>query len=444
MKNITLNEDQSDALKKLTAFLDDDTQMMSLLEGPAGSGKSTLISSLIDSVMESSILGKIAIVSPTNKALKVVKQMIAPIHKDRIQFSTLHSLLGLKYKISHDGKEVFEKDSKSMCKLPFFELVIVDETSMVADELFHQLNDQNNNQTKIIFVGDSNQINPVNHIHSIPMMEDNRELYNILHVKLTKIVRQAENNPIIKYSQQVLKDTFTFSAGTKDITENTGVVMLSQSQSDVLIPLLKHYFCSEDFDKNANYCKLLAWRNATVDSFNTIIRNLKYGKGTHKIVIGEKLIADRPIKNNSEEIVFATNEDLEVLSLDIQTKKLYNVDYKFYNCKVQGDDLATNIHILHESCLGIYNKTLKLLADDAKNEKDIGKRVAKWKAYYGMIENFSAVKYNYAITVHNSQGSTYDNAIVVNTDINFNQRDDERKRILYTALTRSKNMLYII
>jgi intein/homing endonuclease len=46
--------------------------------------------------------------------------------------------------------------------------------------------------------------------------------------------------------------------------------------------------------------------------------------------------------------------------------------------------------------------------------------------------------------VHNSQGSTYENCFVMSTDISYNKRKDEKDRILYTAMTRPKKMLYIL
>jgi len=51
--------------------------------------------------------------------------------------------------------------------------------------------------------------------------------------------------------------------------------------------------------------------------------------------------------------------------------------------------------------------------------------------------------YNGAV-VHNSQGSTYDNAIVIAADILKNPKIEERNRILYVAFTRAKNNLFII
>lgn len=444
---IVLNEDQTNALEKLTEFIKfDQEHSMALLEGCAGSGKTTLIQFLIKRALEETMQPTIAMVGPTHKSVKVMKEMCPEDLKGKISFSTLHSLLGLKHNITKDGKEIYVRDPKVMSKFPFFKIIIIDEASMIADQLFDEIVSQNYNG-KIIFIGDSNQINPVNHPHSIPMLESGRKDFKILHYKLTKIVRQAADNPIIKFSQQVLNNEFKYEAGYSEMMdEEAGIVMLNTKQAGLISEILKHYFCSEKFDKDSNYCRLIAWRNATVDQFNKNIRIHKYGINAPKIVVGEKLIVDRPIKNldDGSEILFHTNEDLIVKQVNVITKKLYDATYTIYEVLVDGDDTSGLIHILHENSTKIYNINLKKFADDAKSESGSYERVKKWRKYFEFMENFAQVNYGYAQTVHTSQGSTYENCFVVYSDIIANSNEKEQDRILYTAITRPRKMLYIM
>ena len=445
--DIVLTEDQENAYKNIIDFIERGSNDMALLSGQAGSGKSTLCSLIVDYMTNHGLFGKIALTATTNKAVKVAKAMCKEENKDKIDFSSLHSLLGLKHLITKDGKEIYKKDAKSPCKLSFYDLIIVDEASMVSDELFNEIEKQNFRGTKVLFVGDANQINPVNHTHAIPMLEEKRQLHNISHFQLTQIVRQAAGNPIIKCSQSILTDKFNYIPGQKDLVDKTGVVMLN-GDKQILNTLLKHYFCSEAFDKDANHAKVIAWTNATVDMFNSIIRNMKYGK-CNKIVLGEKLIADKPIKDiashNDDEIIFNTNEDLVVLEIKEDTKVLPEGSFQYYNCLVRGDeDQEFWIHILHEKSERLYNITLQGLSNNAIKEVDIKKKINKWKVYYRFIDQFSAVNFNYAITSHCSQGSTYENTFIVYNDIMRNNRPDERRRILYTSVTRPKKLLYIL
>jgi ATP-dependent exoDNAse (exonuclease V) alpha subunit len=443
---IKLTEHQQPIFDNLWKFVQGDQDYhKALLNGPAGSGKSLLTTQLVSKIINEAAHNNIAVISPTNKALRVIKQMFSPEDQARVKFTTVHSLLGLKHKITNNGKEVYERDKSSPSKFALYDIIFVDESSMLADELFHEMEDQNYRGVKIIFIGDKNQINPVNHEHSIPMLEDQREKYGIKQYELTEIVRQAKGNPIIETSQQILKNEFQFNIGQKNVIDHQGVAILNKNQPEVINTLLKHYFCSTEFDNNADHCKVISWRNVVVDNFNQLIRGMKYGMNAPKIVIGEKLVVNRPIKGDSpDEILYNTNEDLEVLGLTVSQKELYGHQFHYYDAAVESEEEAHNIHILHEKSQKIYQQVLKKLADDAKSEKEAVRRGQKWGKYFGFQDNFSDVGFNYSITGHRAQGSTYTNCFVVYTDIRLNQNIDEQKRIFYTSCTRPREMLYIM
>lgn len=445
MSEIKLTEHQQPVFDAIWDFIQKDEEHLGLLAAPAGAGKTFLTIEIIKKVLSDAIFNNIAIVATTNKAVKVIKNMLPVDERSKVTFSTVHSLLGLKHKITNNGKEVFERDKNQPSKFSLYDVVIIDEASMLSDDLFHELEDQNYRGVKILFVGDPNQINPVNHQHAIPMLPEKREKYKIKKFELTEIVRQAKDNPIIETSQKILKNEFKFVVGDKQVVDGKGFAMLNRHQPEVINELLKYYFCSDKFDKDANYCKIGAWRNVTVDNFNLIIRGMKYGMNAPKIVVGEKLIVDRPIKGETkDEILFTTNEDLEVLKLEVKSKKLFDQDFKYYDALVASEENTANIHILHESSNAKYLTCLKRLADDAKGEKDGFKRGQKWGKYFDFQDNFAQIKWNYAVTIHNMQGSTYNNTFILYTDICINHDKEEMQRILYTGVTRPKEMLYIL
>lgn len=448
MSKITLNEDQQSALETLKTFVkgdkkDSSSKHMFLLEGAAGTGKTTTVTEFMSWIHSNNIFGKVCMSSPTHKALKVMMEMCPQELKGMVTFSTLHSMLGLKHEITKDGDEIFVKDKKVMSKYPFYDFVIVDESSMIADQLFNEMEEQNYRKNKVLFVGDGNQINPVNHETSIPMNPMKRIQFNIGHARLNKIVRQAETNPIIALSQKVINNTFEFSSGYKDMVDDTGVVMISESQKTVVQQLLTHYFKSEDFDNNANFCKIIAWRNLTVDFYNKYVRSFKYGSKCSKIVLNEKLLVDKPIVDEKL-VIFNTNEDLIVNRFEVKTKKIFGTVWSYYDCEVSGMENTASIHILHEDDQKNYKTHMDAMKKSAISEKDSSKRLSKWREYYSFADNFAQVKYNYAITAHSSQGSTYDNCFVCNSDISINRNEEESRRILYTAFTRPRKMLYIL
>ena len=444
MADIILNPDQEQAIADLKIFVNQPQKdgFMYLLEGAAGTGKTTTVIHLLEWLVDN--VHSVCVCSPTHKALKVMKNMCPEHIVNRADFATLHSMLGLKHEITSDGSEIFVREKGTASNYQTYRVVLVDESSMVADQLFHELVDQNMGKTKIIFIGDSNQINPVNHTMSIPMLGDARVEHNIGHAMLRKIVRQAEGNPIIEFSQKVLSDTADLSTGHKTVNNGKGLAVIGQGNREVLHRLVQMYFCTDVFDIDPDYCKIIAWRNNTVDRYNRLVRAFKYGRDAPKFVHGEKLIVDRPVKM-MKETIFNTNEELVVTEIDIGEIHTAGSEWKVYTCRVIGDSgMETPITLLHEDEQVRYVHQLEALSKIAKKEKDQFKRKDLWKKYFQFQENFAKVKYNYAITCHCSQGSTYDNCLVDFTDIGFNRNEDERRRIQYTAVTRPRNMLFIL
>jgi ATP-dependent exoDNAse (exonuclease V) alpha subunit len=183
---------------------------------------------------------------------------------------------------------------------------------------------------------------------------------------------------------------------------------------------------------------------------NNYIRNFKYNTES-KLVIGEKLLANSPIIID-EIIVFTTNDEFEVLSFEVKTEVINNGDYalEYYLAKVQytnlqdGSKSVRDIKIIHENSEELYLKLLNILSNMAKSAKKKSDAIDAWSKYYMFKQHFADVKYNYAITAHKSQGSTYRNVFVIENDLNKNFNVRERNRIKYTAFTRASNNLIII
>ena len=144
---IQLNEGQQKAHDQLVSYLmgKDKSKRMWLLKGYAGTGKTTTIGTVLNSVFnryssDDWSRPSIAVSAPTHKAVQVLKQMQSL--SDNVDYATIHSLLGLKEVINPiSGKQEFKQDldPNNGPRIEGYNILILDETSMLSNELFDLL-----------------------------------------------------------------------------------------------------------------------------------------------------------------------------------------------------------------------------------------------------------------------------------------------------------------
>ena len=178
-----------------------------------------------------------------------------------------------------------------------------------------------------------------------------------------------------------------------------------------------------------------------------------YGESPRKIEVGETLVFDSPFKED-----YYTNQEVKVKESKVKEKQFNYpsekvkdafekitvfkpINFKCYsiNPKISPETgiKEENIIIIHEDSEEEFNNLLKNLRSMCSA------RIIEWVDYFKFKENFADVKYNHAITVHKSQGSTYNQAIVNVKNLGLNRNKSERKRLLYTAVTRASKLLIL-
>lgn len=478
MTTSILNEDQQKAHDVLVPYImgEDKTYAAWVLEGYAGTGKSFTLGQIVGTVQKLSgndVFGgpRIVMSAPTHKAVRVMKKFAKGF--PGVAFSTVHSLLGLKEQLDTSGpiakiKFVQDKDPNKI-KIEGFDVLFLDEVSQLIDELFKLLMPYIKKGLKIIFVGDPVQIPPINHLDAIPLLENKRAEYNIGIVRLEKIVRQAMDNPILTYATMIRKAYKTasnFPVGTH-IHESKGIVAVKEEDDEMIQSVIEQHFNCESFRQDADHMKVVSWTNKTADSFNNQIRAHIY-RGHPGILpylmAGEKMIINAPVVLPNGRILLSNNEEIVIDNYEIKETSISyltmnvidrqwvpdnpEVGLKYYNTYVRyfdedGTEQIANIRILHESensrmqnILGTIKKAAMGVGSDFRNKL--------WASYFKVDRIFADTKYNYALTAHKAQGSTYENCMMVDWDIAHNPKTEERNRIRYVAATRSRNLLFIV
>ena len=415
---------------------------ISVIYGSAGTGKSFLTAELIKFLLSTNL--RITATAPTHKAVSVIQEKTTSVIScvfNPPEFRTLHSFLELEVSNDYNTGTVYTKrrnDDKIIN--PWTDILIVDESSMVNSELFEIIVEKlkRGDLAYVIFIGDPNQLPPVNdESFSINTYIDPSKQY-----RLNTIVRQAKHNPIIEVSQEVIKYITREKSGRLNLIKYIKSSKLPIVQDEY--ELLKH--CIED-DNSI----LISYTNNKVNARNLVIREYKIpGAQEAEFIAGESVILQESYTNRLGNRFF-NNQEFKIKSVELRfggqdsdplTKKLFY--YRLYqDIKGVTEKNTMYIDVISENSKMLYNKLIKELASQANYQTNKEKRKNLWRIYFRLKDRFCAVQYPYAMTIHKSQGSTFDNVYVDMTGTSF-VPDETYYRLLYVAITRAANKAYLL
>lgn len=407
MNKIVLTEHQNEKLNNILFLLKSSNVIK--IRGSAGVGKTTLVNELIKNIDTNKLIYCSA---PTNKAVAVLQSKVTPLKN--IEFITIHSALKMKRVIDFKTGDISFKSTTNneLTILKDVDVLIIDEASMLNSYLL-EIIENNTRNRKVIYIFDEKQLNPVNEDIS-PIV-----LKNYPEVVLTEIVRQQANNPIIELSNELNKIN-----ELQEKTNDTGGFVYTYDEQKIIQQLSNV--------NGTNELKYLAYTNKEVDDMNKKVRTHLY-QTPDKIELYETLIFNSPYKE-----IYYTNQEIKVNNLQLVSKKFYYKERTtLYNVELKCYLINDSIYTVHEESDFYYNHIIKDLLNKCK------KGYANWKDYYDFIENFADLKYNHAISVHKSQGSSYEKVIINIKDININRNNAEKQRLLYTAVTRASNLVIL-
>lgn len=380
------------------------------LVGFAGSGK-TFCLRLISACLPSLVL-----CAPTNKACKELQKL-----KTGHRCCTIYSLLGLRMEQVEDTIQLTKTEIDKAGKYRF---VVLDEAGMVNRELFGYIRDTMIRGTRFIFVGDPKQLPPVGEAES-PVW-DKFPTY-----KLLKVMRH--DNQILKMATHVRKNKIRELEFVNDHADDEGVWYLDQFDFEHKI---KHYADQGEFDRET---KILAWRNRTVDRYNRLVRTAIYGKDllkTARYLPNDRLVMTAPYEIDGQ-VALTTDDEVQIK--DIHVSNLRGHDLQVYRLKVSGSTGTFTLTTIHEDS----EEDLQILLADLAKSARAPKMGHLWRNFWALKKSLASVKFSYALTVHRSQGSTFENVFVDCDDILANSNRKEAKRCLYVAVSRPSKRLFL-
>ncbi len=182
-ENIELSDKQKEAIEIIS------NNNVAIITGGPGTGKTTIIRTILEIYREKK--NKVVLCAPTGRAAKRMTETTGE------EASTLHRLLEIG-KISEDA--VYKKDADYQCAPIDADVIIVDEMSMVDIFLMNYLLKSIYQGTKLVLVGDSDQLASVG---PGSVLKDIIESGKIETIHLDKIFRQAAQSKIIVNAHRV-------------------------------------------------------------------------------------------------------------------------------------------------------------------------------------------------------------------------------------------------
>ncbi len=444
---------QALALEKLSSFvLEAKRDRVFLLKGFAGTGKTTLVATLVSSLWKVK-MGSI-LMAPTGRAAKVMSvysgNQAFTIHK-KIYFPKKQSGGGIQFVLAPNKHRntIFIVDEASMIPDTPADSKLFENGSLLDDLIYYVHSGHN---CRLVLIGDTAQLPPVK-LDMSPALDEDRLSLNydkeVECLELDEVMRQADGSGILHNATNLREqlqshffEDFKFElGGYKDI-----IRLIDGSEIQEAID-------SSYSQSGKEETAIIVRSNKRANLYNQNIRERilfldnELSVGDYMMVVKNNYFWLSP---NSEAGFIANGDIIEVLEL-FAIKELYG--FLFAEVKVKMVDYPNQKPFETVLLLDTINAESPSLSYEDGNRlyqevlKDYAHEKTKYRQFMGVKNNkyFNAlqVKFSYAITCHKSQGGQWDTVFVEQPYLP-NGVDKDYLRWLYTAVTRAKRQLYLI
>lgn len=351
------------------------------IAGYAGTGKSTLVSHIVDALNIYS--DEVCYVAFTGKASMVLRE------KGCSNSMTAHKLL---YHSKEKPDGTFEHVPRKYLECNY-KLIVVDEVSMIPVDMWELLLSHN---IHVIALGDPGQLPPI---------DGESEILSHPHVFLDEVVRQAQDSEIIRLSMDIRNGVPLKPYKGRE------VVIVSKKQ------LNDRYFSGAD--------QIIAAKNMTRNDINHKVRKIMFGDDVPNYpVAGEKAICLKnywnKVNTHGDPLINGMIGRLSGIKFDHDVFKYGDIMHASFSV---GDDCFSDLFMDYK----LFAESKQTINSD------------NWIEFRG-IDKPMLFDYAYCVTCHKSQGSEWDKVLVFNEYM----KSTDHKRWLYTAATRAKKKLIIV
>ena len=403
-KELLVLEKESDIIlseKQLEAIKEINNNNVCIITGGPGTGKTTIIKSVLNLYKKQG--RKVALCAPTGRAAKRMEEATGEEAK------TLHRLLEIG-KIKDDvWIESVDYDVAPIDA----DVIIVDEMSMVDIFLMNYLVKAIYLGTKLVLVGDIDQLPSVGPGTVLKSIIDSKKFATVY---LDKIFRQAAQSKIILNAHRV----------------NKGESFMKKSEDD---NLKEDFFYINEFNQDKMLADILSLSKDRLKNYGDydFFKNIQVITPSKKGMIGTRELNKylqqelNPKADNKKEKTFGTVVFRQGDRI-MQVKNNYDIYWEKHK-----------EHFEYGS--GIFNGEFGTITDINEEEKQLQVLYDDEKTAWYSFQDIEQIEHAYAITVHKSQGSEFD---VVILPITASAPMLLTRNLLYTAITRAKKLLIVI
>lgn len=451
----TPTDGQRTVLYHIAAFLlSEKPNPAYLLQGYAGTGKTTLVTTLVKTLPQIGM--RYQLMAPTGRAAKVLSGYTGKTA------STIHRKI-YRFQQYADGSFRMTR-AENKAKNTVF---IVDECSMISEEMSNGrslIDDLINyvfsgENCRLLLIGDNAQLPPVG-LENSPANDINVLKHEfgltVAAYELTEVMRQEEESGILWNATELRKALMALTP----LTPLTPLMPLFNVNgfSDVhrIEPQEFEELLWQSFNgKNTNEAVVICRSNKRANMFNQAIR-ARILQEEGEIATGDKLMV---VKNNyfwtdeDQKISFIANGDMIELMRINNTVEMYG--FHFADVDIQlidyQDEPNLSVKIMLETLTSdspalTQEESDKLYRAVEEDYMDIPNKRDRFKAmrqnpYFNALQ----VKFGYALTCHKTQGGQWPTVFL---DAPYIKEDESLQisdlRWFYTAVTRAQKQLYFV
>ena len=440
--------EQHRALLTFAAFMTDrDEQVVMLLRGSAGTGKTTLASAIVRGLI--ALKQKLVLMAPTGRAAKVFSnysgQPAFTIHRRiyRQKNAADLSVFSLGFNAAQDT------------------LFIVDEASMIANGETPLLDDlirfvYNYKNCRLLLIGDHAQLPPVGEEDSPALMSGVLRGYGmkVYEADLNEVLRQAEDSGILWNATRIRGEGLEVRGERLVLPQIrfSGFEDIQNVPGDELIESLATSFSRVGMDETM----VVTRSNKRANIYNQGIRNTVLDR-EDELCRGDRIMI---VKNNyywvkgegiEGSISFIANGDIAVVQRVRNIHELYGFrfaevtmtfpDYDDYELTAitMLDTLTAEAPALtREQQEQLYNKVMEDYMDVPYKSERLKK--LKDDKYYNALQ----IKFAYAATCHKAQGGQWAHVYIDQGYMTDEMLSSDYFHWLYTALTRATEHVYLV